>query len=420
MLEKRLLHCVLVLSNLPADWPPVLTVAVLVALLAAMGGVWLAGTGSSAAPHVVAVLALFMAGDAFLLSNLPRLRISFGPVAPQMFVLAVPRLAVAGALSFAVPLVGATPALASVTVINMAALAALAWGALREPAEVRPTVVDVPVSWLAAGSAPLRVLHISDVHVEQIGRREESLLELVRKSNPEMILLTGDYVNLSGVDDPASLAHARRFLALLCDRAQGSNGSPDVYAVLGSPPVDRNSAPLFCGLRVRLLHDEVVVVRRADGSRLALIGLDCNHDPRHDAVLLEHVASQVTPHVPRVLLYHSPELMPVAARLGIEMYLCGHTHGGQVRLPLWGALVTSSQLGKKYEMGHYCEGGTHLYVSRGVGFEGLGAPRVRFLCRPEITLLVLTPQLSTLSTARRGPEQDLPGAQPEWVGAIDQ
>src|SRR5690606_28729056 len=85
------------------------------------------------------------------------------------------------------------------------------------------------------------------------------------------------------------------------------------------------------------------------------------------------------------------ELMPQAVTHDIDLYLCGHTHGGQVRLPLIGPLVTSSKLGRRYVMGLYREGRTHLYVSRGVGFEGLGAPRVRFLCPPEITLIRLAP-----------------------------
>ena len=79
--------------------------------------------------------------------------------------------------------------------------------------------------------------------------------------------------------------------------------------------------------------------------------------------------------------------MPQAVAHGIDLYLCGHTHGGQVRLPLIGPLLTSSKLGRRYVMGHYREGATHLYVSRGVGFEGLGAPRVRLLCPPEIALV---------------------------------
>jgi predicted MPP superfamily phosphohydrolase len=57
-----------------------------------------------------------------------------------------------------------------------------------------------------------------------------------------------------------------------------------------------------------------------------------------------------------------------------------------VRLPFYGALLTSSELGKQFEMGYYRLENTHVYVSRGIGMEGLGAPRVRFLCPPEITL----------------------------------
>jgi hypothetical protein len=81
--------------------------------------------------------------------------------------------------------------------------------------------------------------------------------------------------------------------------------------------------------------------------------------------------------------------MPQAADHGIDLYLCGHTHGGQIRLPVIGAILTSSQLGKRYEMGHYHEGQTHMYVSRGVGLEGLSAPRIRFMAPPEITLVTL-------------------------------
>jgi predicted MPP superfamily phosphohydrolase len=91
----------------------------------------------------------------------------------------------------------------------------------------------------------------------------------------------------------------------------------------------------------------------------------------------------------QVLLYHSPDIAPQAAEAGIDLYLCGHTHGGQIRLPLFGALITSSKLGKRYEMGCHTVGNMTLYVSRGIGMEGGSAPRARFLCPPEITLWTL-------------------------------
>ena len=85
-----------------------------------------------------------------------------------------------------------------------------------------------------------------------------------------------------------------------------------------------------------------------------------------------------------LLLYHSPDLIVEAAQEQIDLYLGGHTHGGQLRLPLYGALVTGTASGKRYEMGRYDLGGTLLYVSRGVGMEGMAAPRARFLSPPEI------------------------------------
>ena len=129
--------------------------------------------------------------------------------------------------------------------------------------------------------------------------------------------------------------------------------------------------------------DREILIR---GGRLVLVGLDCSHDTERDAERLAAVSAQAPPDAFRVLLYHSPELIRVAPRFGIDLYLCGHTHGGQVRLPIYGALLTSSELGKQFDMGYYQVEDTHLYVSRGIGMEGLGAPRVRFLCPPEITL----------------------------------
>ena len=140
----------------------------------------------------------------------------------------------------------------------------------------------------------------------------------------------------------------------------------------------------------RLLRDEVVELTTPDGRPFRLLGLDCHHhDLARDAQMLEQLVASGSGSGPIILLYHSPELMRQAVAHEIDLYLCGHTHGGQIRLPFVGPMLTSSRLGRRYVMGHYHEAKTHLYVSRGVGFEGLGAPRVRFLCPPEITLVQL-------------------------------
>ena len=90
-----------------------------------------------------------------------------------------------------------------------------------------------------------------------------------------------------------------------------------------------------------------------------------------------------------IFAHHYPDEIYEAAKHGVDLYLAGHTHGGQVALPLYGALVTLSRYGKRFEAGLYHVGETALYVSRGIGMEGGTAPRVRFWARPEIAVIDL-------------------------------
>jgi predicted MPP superfamily phosphohydrolase len=164
-----------------------------------------------------------------------------------------------------------------------------------------------------------------------------------------------------------------------------------VFATLGSPMVDIRDVvtPLFDDLPVRLMVNEWEEVKLADGRQIVLLGLDCSHHLPTDRRRLADLVMASPNTGPNILLYHAPDLMLEASQLEVDLYLCGHTHGGQVRLPGYGAILTSSQLGKRYEMGLYRSGRTHMYVSRGVGLEGLSAPRIRFLAPPEITLVTI-------------------------------
>ena len=93
-----------------------------------------------------------------------------------------------------------------------------------------------------------------------------------------------------------------------------------------------------------------------------------------------------------VFLHHWPDEIHTAAEGGVDLYCAGHTHGGQVALPFYGALVTLSQFGKQFEGGLYKVGGTWLNVNRGIGMEGGRAPRVRFCARPEVTVIEVIPE----------------------------
>jgi len=142
---------------------------------------------------------------------------------------------------------------------------------------------------------------------------------------------------------------------------------------------------LFDGLSVRHL-DRRAAVLDVRGTNVRIIGLDLMSGPYFKRLLPGLGASPGYD----VLLYHSSDLAYEADKAGIDLYLSGHTHGGQIRLPLYGALITLATYGKRFESGLYRVGRTALYVNRGLGLEGGLAPRARFLCRPEITLFELS------------------------------
>ena len=104
------------------------------------------------------------------------------------------------------------------------------------------------------------------------------------------------------------------------------------------------------------------------------------------ATALARLLKEIPPDEARVLLVHNPDFTEMLPEDRVDLALCGHTHGGQVRLPLLGAPIVPSCFGQKYAGGLVAGSQTTVYVNRGIG---VIAPPVRFNCRPEITLLRL-------------------------------
>lgn len=385
VLEERFLHKLFLLTHVPARWNNWQLAAVLLLATAVSWLAWQALVGSLAVA-AAALYLLFAAGDWLLFWWLPHSRRSFGPIGPQLVATTVPRVLAVVIAALIGGFSGAVGALLVLTALQLFGSGVYLWGALHEPFALALTEQDARATRWPANAPPLRLLHLSDLHVERLTPRESRLLQLVAEARPEIIVITGDYLNLSYVDDPTARAEVRKVLEKL-------SAPLGVYAILGSPPVDpRNTTPsLFDGLtNIRLLRDEVAVLSLADGRRLSLLGLDCEHDLESDASAFKRLVELTPIDSMRLLLYHSPELMPLVQHHGIDLYLCGHTHGGQFRVPGYGAILTSSVTGKRYEMGRYQENGTTLYISRGIGLEGLSAPRMRLLCPPEIILFSVT------------------------------
>ena len=383
ILENRFLHKLFLLTHIPASWLGWQLAVGLLGMTLLVVVIWLP-FGWVALP-AAGIYALFALVDWLLLWWLPRSGRSFGPVGPQLIMMTLPRVGAAVVTVLLALGFGQAFGLRTLLIFQLFGSFVYLWGMLHEPFALGITSLTLRSLQWPQNAETLRLLHLSDLHVERLTQREAQLLELVEQTKPDLIVITGDYLNLSYVNDPTARTEVRKVLAKL-------SAPYGVYATLGSPTVDpRDTTPsLFAGLNIRLLRDEVAVLDFGDGRTLSLLGMDCEHDLETDASVLRNLIALTPPTSTRILLYHSPELMPIAQEHPLDLYLCGHTHGGQIRVPLYGAIVTSSALGKRYEMGPYVEKDTMLYISRGIGLEGLGAPRLRLLCQPEVILVTLS------------------------------
>jgi predicted MPP superfamily phosphohydrolase len=319
-------------------------------------------------PHVLNTLGLFafMVLDWVLLLLLPRYHVSFGPAKPPALLLAVMRLPFA---LLPLPFAVLTQLIGTLLVI---------YGFWIEPRRLTVTRQQLETQKLPPG-ASLRLLHLGDLHVERITRRELELNRLVRQLNPDIILFSGDILNLSFNEDPVAIEQARQII-------QEWQAPLGVYFVTGSEAVDLDHVypGLVKDLPVRWLDNETVHLNK-DGAEFTITGLYCSHRPFRDAPRLEPLAPK-DPSLFSIFLYHSPDLAPNAAQMGFDLQLSGHTHGGQVCLPFVGPLITGSLYGRRFQSGRYQMGTMTLYITRGIGMEGKAAPRVRFLCPPEIIL----------------------------------
>ncbi len=337
---------------------------------------------------------LFCFLDWMLLSILPRLELSFAPdfAVPLVASILVRSAAFAG-LSGAILIARRRrqtndegrrfrPTLLLFLCINLGFSAVQVDAYVVEPLLVETTELALHFDQMDPSRPPVRLVHLTDLHMERFGPREAQVIEKVNALHPDLIVLTGDYLNLSYLGDLVAAEHFRSVLAQL-------EAPYGIYAVRGTvEPVPEAMAWLFQDSGVVWLEQESVSID-VRGQLLNLVGVACSHDQERDAERLRQALHDTPETGPNILLYHSPDLILEASEHDVDLVLAGHTHGGQIRLPLLGAVVTNSAYGRRYASGLFQEDGTTMVVSRGLGFEGGSAPRARFLCRPEIVSIEL-------------------------------
>jgi predicted MPP superfamily phosphohydrolase len=246
-----------------------------------------------------------------------------------------------------------------------------------EPGLVEITRVPVTLPHLAPEFDGYRIVQISDIHMDIWMPRDRlaQAVELVNRQSPDLVVITGDFftdrqgyraANLSA--ELGALAPRQATLAVLGNRDHWPEATV-VRQVLAQ-----------CGIVE--LSNAVYTLRRG-GAMLHIAGVDdvLEHYDRLDRVLAQLPADGAA-----ILLAHEPDFADVSAATGrFALQLSGHSHGGQVIIPFVGPILLP-EYARKYPVGRYQVGGMVLYTNRGLG---MVSPRVRFNCRPEITVFTL-------------------------------
>ncbi|MGD0801836.1 MAG: metallophosphoesterase [Terracidiphilus sp.] len=230
---------------------------------------------------------------------------------------------------------------------------------------------DISLRGLPASFDGFRIAQISDIHMDEYTEPFflRRVIQRINSLQPDTVFLTGDYVSHGILSRKFAIGAAWQ-----CANVLKELQCRQLYAVLGNG--------------ITVLNNNCLPIERANG-RFWLAGLDDPVVGHPNPELAIPARIRNLPNEPVVLLCHAPDYAdnllasPEGAALGLM--LSGHTHGGQIRLPLLGALQLPT-LGMKYVQGWFQLGGFQLYVNRGIGTSGLP---FRFDCLPEITLITL-------------------------------
>ena len=259
--------------------------------------------------------------------------------------------------------------------------AAAFWGFLIEPGRlvVREQTIEID-NWPQPLDG-LRIAVLSDIHVDNWFITEKKLRTIVERTNqlqPELIVILGDY--MSGDGWVRRRVEPEVFGPVLKDL----HAPLGVYSVLGNHDWWYSGMKVRRGLEqngIRVLENESAKVD-ARGTSLWLVGLaDLWTRPQRIA----DAVATVPEGQPVIALTHNPDIFPNVPQR-VQLVLAGHTHGGQVRFPIIGTVIESSDYGDRWNRGHVFEDNHHLFVTSGIGTSILP---VRFGVPPEIVILTI-------------------------------
>ena len=294
-----------------------------------------------------------------------------------------------------------SPRTSALLAAGAAVTAGVAWSTLAEPRLFALRRLDLPV--LDDGAWPLRLLHLSDLHLVPGQRRKTAWVSALADLRPDLVINTGDTLS-----HPRAVPAAVAALGDLLDVPGGFVfGNNDFYAPVPKSPhgylvPSRMNPPRGAPLPWRDLRAAMAergwldlsnskAVLTVRGQRVALAGVNDPFTGRDRYGLIAGPAARDA--VVRIALSHAPEprVLDSFAGDGYDLVLAGHTHGGQVRLPGIGALITNCGIDRSRARGP-SRWGSHTVLNVSAGLGTSPYMPIRFCCRPEATLITLQPR----------------------------
>jgi len=290
-----------------------------------------------------------------------------------------------------------------------------------EAKQLRVVETELTFDTLPAAFDGFRIVFVMDLHTNRYGVVEEKLRQRLLDTPADLLVLGGDLKAHEGASDSIALP--------ICERLfEGLEYPWGKVMVAGNHDTGAFLERLAARCGILYLKRSSLLLEKG-GERMAILGIRTSRPAvggrgpheLHESMWVGNMRRRSVPwqllpddaarpltadrvskgRTFRIVLSHSPDAMLAAREREVELVLAGDTHGGQVRLPLIGAVYVKSRVSRKYDLGHIVEGDTQMYISPGVGT--LAIP-IRVLCPPEVSVIVL----------RRSKHATGSEAEPEW------
>ncbi|MCK4668087.1 metallophosphoesterase [Candidatus Dependentiae bacterium] len=260
-------------------------------------------------------------------------------------------------------------------IISVVIVLILLYSIFIEPHNLEVNEFSLRTSRLAEEES-FTILHLSDLHLREFGRREQRLVDYLDGVTPDVIIITGDFI-----EDFSALYKFEKIFRSMKSKfgVFGVLGNND-YGLSANGARVKTLEAFLKDMNITILRNQSIII----GNQIRLVGVDDPHRGYDNMVkAFREVAKSDKL---RIVLTHSPETVDFLLSRQPDLILTGHTHGGQVALPIFGPVFLNIKKGFKINAGLNYFNNIPVYLSKGIGTTLFP---IRFNCRPELTLITL-------------------------------